>query len=550
LRMSPVKTAQSSLDRAYRRINRAPSASIAGLLACVLLLLAASTPAAGRHGAANHAAASHAVVSHAAVAPGRALRFSIPGQITHTRSTWRRPWHEPARSKPHLRPRGVRGQPSRGQTYAKHTPRERHPAAISPARGKTAVPPSSLAHRVQRTDPERLPGPVPRQILILIDQNQPQSLVTQLARTYGLERVRSERLSLLGARAELMRVRQGHAQEVVLAALQHDRRVRSAQLNQRYLRGAGDAPISLELAKADRLSREPGDNRTLQPSIPQYAARKLDLPDAHQLAVGRNVAIAVIDSAVDARHPDLQGAIARSFNAAGRADAAPDYHGTAVAGIIRAHGLVEGAAPGAEILAVRAFRASGEIEGPTTTTHILISAVDWAVRNGARVLNMSFIGAHDPALQQVLSAANGKGVTIVAAAGNGGPTAPPVYPAAYPDVIAVTAVDEKDQRYQHANRGSYIALAAPGVDILAPVERGAYAYVSGTSFAAAYVSAIAALLLERDPSLDSKSILELLATGAEDLGPAGRDDDFGAGRVNAYSSLKLLANQLSAKRSD
>ena len=548
MRMSPVETAQSSLDRAYRRINRAPSAGIAGLLACVLLLLAASTPAAGRHGAANHAAASHAVVSHAAAAPGRSLRFSAGPQITHTRSTWRRPWHEP--TKPHLRQRSVRG-PLRGQTYAKHARRERHPVVIAPPRSVTAVPQSSLAHRVQRTNPEqRFPGPVPRQILILIDQDQPQSLSTQLAHTYGLDRIRSERLSLLGARAELMRVRLGHAQEAVLAALQRDTRVRSAQLNQRYLRGAGDAPILPELAKADRLSREPGDDRSLQPSIPQYAVRKLDLPGAHQLAIGRNVAIAVIDSAVDARHPDLRGAVARSFNAAGRPDAAPDYHGTAVAGIIRAHGLVQGAAPGAEILAVRAFRASGEIEGPTTTTHILISAVDWAVRNGARVLNMSFIGAHDPALQQVLSAANGKGVTVVAAAGNGGPTAPPVYPAAYPDVIAVTAVDEKDQRYQHANRGSYIALAAPGVDILAPVERGGYAYVSGTSFAAAYVSAIAALLLERDPSLDSKSILELLATGAEDLGPTGRDDDFGAGRVNAYSSLKLLANQLSAKRSD
>jgi subtilisin family serine protease len=409
---------------------------------------------------------------------------------------------------------------------------------------------SSLAHRMQRTDPgQRLPGPVPRQILILIDQNQPQSLAAELARTYRLQRIRSERLSLLEARAELMRVRQGHSQEAVLAALQRDSRVRSAQLNQRYLRGAGDVPISLELAEADRL-REPGDQRNLQPSIPQYAVRKLDLPDAHQLALGRNVAIAVIDSAIDARHPDLRGAVARSFDAGGRPDAAPDYHGTAVAGIIRARGLVQGAAPGAEILAIRAFRANGETDGPTTTTHILISAVDWAVRNGARVLNMSFIGAHDPALQQILSVANGKGVTVVAAAGNGGPTAPPVYPAAYPDVIAVTAVDERDQRYQHANRGSYIALAAPGVDILAPVERGGYAYVSGTSFAAAYVSAIAALLLERDPSLDSKSILDLLATGAEDLGSAGRDDDFGAGRVNAYSSLKLLANQLSAKRSD
>src|SRR5262249_61061882 len=121
-----------------------------------------------------------------------------------------------------------------------------------------------------------------------------------------------------------------------------------------------------------------------------------------------------------------------SFNALGRPDPAPDYHGTAVAGIIRAHGLVQGAAPGAEILSVRAFRTNGEADGPTTTTQILISAVDWAVRNGARVLNMSFIGTHDPALQQVLNAANGKAVTVVAAAGKGGPTAPPGYPRPHP----------------------------------------------------------------------------------------------------------------------
>jgi subtilisin family serine protease len=196
---------------------------------------------------------------------------------------------------------------------------------------------------------------------------------------------------------------------------------------------------------------------------------------------------------------------------------------------------------------VRAFRANGENAFPETTTHILMTAVDWAVGKGARVLNMSFIGSHDPALQQVLHAANQKGVVVVAAAGNGGPSAPPVYPAAYPGVIAVTAVDEADRRYEHANRGSYIAVAAPGVNILAPVERGGYAYVSGTSFSAAYVSGIVALLLERDPKLDPNSIADLLATTAEDLGPV---DDFGAGRVNAYSSLKLLANRLAAKRDD
>jgi subtilisin family serine protease len=410
---------------------------------------------------------------------------------------------------------------------------------------------SSLPHRTRWTpEGQPLPPPVPRQILVLLDQDQPQAVGRLLARTYGLERISTELVPLLGARIELMRVRQGRSQEAVLSALQSDMRVRSAQLNQRYLQTGDASPHYLKFAEADQPSSQQSDRRRPDAAIPQYGPRKLRLPDAHQLSLGSNVVIAIIDSAVDTRHPDLQGAVLRSFNAAGRPDATPDYHGTAVTGIIRSHGLVEGAAPESLILAVRAFRTNGESALPETTTHILMTAVDWAVRSGARVLNMSFIGSHDPALQQVLHAANQKRVVVVAAAGNGGPGAAPVYPAAYPGVLAVTAIDEADRRYEHANRGSYIALAAPGVDILAPVERGGYAYVSGTSFAAAYVSAIAALLLERDPNLDPKSVADLLATAAEDLGPVGRDDDFGAGRADAYGSLKLLANDLAAKRGD
>jgi subtilisin family serine protease len=133
-----------------------------------------------------------------------------------------------------------------------------------------------------------------------------------------------------------------------------------------------------------------------------------------------------------------------------------------------------------------------------------------------------------------------KGIVMVAAAGNAGPTAPPAYPAAYPGVIAVTAVDAADRRYMHANRGRYIAIAAPGVDVLAPVDGGQHELLSGTSFATAYVSGIAALLLERDPSLDPAAVARLIAAAADDLGPVGRDDDFGAGRINALEALELM----------
>src|SRR5262249_45675526 len=154
------------------------------------------------------------------------------------------------------------------------------------------------------------------------------------------------------------------------------------------------------------------------------------LPAAHELALGRNVRIAVIDSDIDAAHPDLKGAVLRSFDAVGRRDEAADFHGTAVAGIIRANGLVEGAAPAAEILAVRAFRQTRSSPVPETATDILLAAVDWSVGHGAKILNMSFVGSHDPALQQIIHAANEKGIIVVAAAGNAGRNGPAAYPAA------------------------------------------------------------------------------------------------------------------------
>src|SRR5262249_33627260 len=185
----------------------------------------------------------------------------------------------------------------------------------------------------------------PRQIIVLIDQDQPKSLASELSRTYGLERISSERVSLLKVRAELMRVKQGRSQEAVLDALQRDALVRSAQPNQQYLPSIGDGPGSSEPVEADRRSPERRERPGLQAAIPQYAPRKLGLPEAHQLALGRNVAIAVIDSAVDVRHPDLRGAVSRSFNAAGRPDVTPDYHGTAGGGNIRPAGLVHGGGP-------------------------------------------------------------------------------------------------------------------------------------------------------------------------------------------------------------
>jgi subtilisin family serine protease len=367
---------------------------------------------------------------------------------------------------------------------------------------------------------------VARQILVLIDQSRSQSVAAELARTYGLQVLSSRPNVLLNARATLFRVPAGRSEDAALAALQRDPRVRSAQFNMRYLHS--------------------DDRRGGRAQIPQYGPRAVRLPDAHRLALGRNVTIAVIDSAVDKAHPDLKGAVVQAFDVVGGKDTAPDFHGTAVAGIIRARGVVEGVAPEARIMAVRAFRTKRGAP-PETTTEYLLAAIDLAARNGARVLNMSFVGARDGQLHELLRIASGRGIVLVAAAGNGGPKAAPAYPAAYPEVIAVTAIDEADRRYERANRGRYIAIAAPGVDILAPVEGGRHELVSGTSFATAYVSGIAALLLERDSSMGTTAVAEAIAAGADDLGPAGRDDDFGAGRINALAALKSML-EVAARR--
>jgi subtilisin family serine protease len=150
---------------------------------------------------------------------------------------------------------------------------------------------------------------------------------------------------------------------------------------------------------------------------------------------------------------------------------------------------------------------------------------------------MSFAGPDDPMMQLALQKAHDKGVVLIAAAGNLGPKSPPLYPAADPNVIAVTATDAKDQLLPQANQGSYVAIAAPGVDILEPAPNGTYQVTTGTSVAAAHVSGIAALLLDHDPTLDAAAIRDILTTSARHHNSKGRDDQFGWGVVDPYAAL-------------
>ncbi len=271
--------------------------------------------------------------------------------------------------------------------------------------------------------------------------------------------------------------------------------------------------------------------------VPQYAPDKLKLTEAHKIAQGKSVKIAVIDTQVDTSHPAFGGGITETFDALGETKPVPENHGTAIAAILGARAELMGVAPGANILAIRAF--AGNAQGqPQSYTLAILKALDFAVASGARVINMSFAGPNDPILGQAIAAADAKGVTIIAAAGNGGPDAQPAYPAAYPNVIAVTATDNADQLYKNANHGDYIAVAAPGVDIIAAATKGAYDISSGTSMAAAHVSGIAALMLEKNPKLSPKDIRSILTSSAHK--PSGQSADLGAGIADAAGALAAV----------
>jgi subtilisin family serine protease len=266
----------------------------------------------------------------------------------------------------------------------------------------------------------------------------------------------------------------------------------------------------------------------------QYAPAKLNVEGAHKLATGNGVKVALIDSAVDGRHPDLAGAIAQNFNAVND-DAKPQPHGTAMAGAIAARRTMLSIAPSVQLLAVEAF-SPNDNSGEGTTINIL-KGLDWAAAQGARVVNMSFAGPSDPRLRDALKAAANRGMVLIAASGNAGANSPPLYPAADPNVIAVTATDAKDGLFAQAVRGNHVAVAAPGIDILVPAPDGAYQLTTGTSVAAAEVSGVAALLIERNPKLSGKEVRDILMRTARDLGPKGRDRLFGAGLVDAFQAV-------------
>jgi hypothetical protein len=363
---------------------------------------------------------------------------------------------------------------------------------------------------------------VPNELVAEIDGSLSDAQADELARRHGLARIGSQ--NFVGGTIGLFRVTDRRPMETVSRELATDGVVRSVQPNFRYV---------LQDQKAALTEGDPA----------QYALAKLRLPEAHMLAHGANVTIAVIDSGIDAKHPELANSIGDSFDALGSKEG-PHVHGTGVAGAIVAHARLMGAAPAARILAIRAFGSAQN--GAESTTFVVLKGLDYAVEHGAQIINMSFAGPKDALIERGIAAASARGIVMVAASGNAGAKSPPLYPAAYADVIAVSATDAQDRLLAASNRGSYIAVAAPGADIFLPAPDGKYQMTSGTSFSAAYISGLVALVLERNPALKPEELRAVLMKTARDLGAPGRDDLFGAGEADAFAAIAPPATPMAA----
>jgi subtilisin family serine protease len=369
------------------------------------------------------------------------------------------------------------------------------------------------------------PADTSQQVMVIYKQAPPSLWArntAELSRTYRMRVVVAWTLASIGEHCVVFEVPRGRSPEDVIQRLSSDPRVGLAQAVGIFETQAGDPLANL-----------------------QHGSQALHVQQAHRMATGKGVKVAVIDTGVDFQHPDLIGRIAKANDFVHRRNApfTADVHGTAVAGVIAAGanndvGIV-GVAPGSEIYALKACwpRTAGSREAECNS-YTLALAVESAIDEKVQVVNLSLAGPDDPLLAKLLGAAVSRGIVVVAADG-GAPGHS--FPANVKGVLGVVGSDDLKGGLARPALRSTSSLAAPAVDIISTAPPNSYDFFSGSSLAAAEVTGIVALLLEKNPKLTPAQIRDILQKSAHSLAPPPGLPDPPVGPADAGAALALLS---------
>jgi type VII secretion-associated serine protease mycosin len=276
----------------------------------------------------------------------------------------------------------------------------------------------------------------------------------------------------------------------------------------------------------------------------QWHLEFLEVATAHEITRGEGVTVAVIDSGVDATHPDLAGNVLPGIDLVEGRDSRtwnPADHGTGMAGLIAGHGHgqdhsngVLGVAPEAAILPVRVSRVGAAGVG---RPELIPQGLSWAIGNGADVVSISLADAQGEPYADALTEARQADVIVVAGVGNRPEATEVAYPAALPGVVAVAALDRDGSHADVSVTGPEITLAAPGVDITSTGLEHGYRIATGTSGATAIIAGAAALVRAQFPELSADEVVHRLIYTADDAGPPGHDTQYGHGIINIVAAL-------------
>jgi thermitase len=300
----------------------------------------------------------------------------------------------------------------------------------------------------------------------------------------------------------------------------------------------------IEAASIGRIAAfDSPDLPILSTASPRWDLLQIEAPQAWRVVEGgKNVVVAVLDTGIEAEHKDLKGKVLESTSfATGDGPDADRSHGTHIAGIIAGsddNSTNVGLAYHCSLLDVRVAENNG-----TTDAKKLAQGILWAVNHGANIINVSIVFSKPyPLMEYAVDYAWKHGCLIVAAAGNAD-SDKPVYPAAYPHVIGVAATDRNDELARWSNRGDWVTVSAPGVDIYSTLPNNGFGVKSGTSFSCALVSGEAALLYSRTADLNgdekvNDEVREAILCNFDGSG----DTDYSIRRINVYKAVTSVSS--------